>query len=82
MNHLREIAQSIVDNDYSKFIKILNSNNFTSQELGHLFVCIIPKATLEDNLKYKNSLIEKGADFLISSEYCGCTFCRKFNEGY
>ena len=82
MNHLREIAQSIIDNDYSKFIKILNSNNFTSHELGHLFVYIIPRATLEDNSKYKNALIEKGADFLIFSEYCGCTFCRNFNELY
>ncbi len=80
MNNLREVAQSILDNDYSKFIKILNSNNFTSQELGHLFVYIIPRAPLEENYKYKNILIEKGADFLIFSEYCSCNFCKKFNE--
>ncbi len=82
MNHLREVAQSIIDDNYSKFIKILNSNNFTSQELGHLFVYIIPRAVLEDNSKYKSSLIEKGADLLVFSEYCNCTFCIKINETY
>ena len=78
MNYIKDIAESILTNNYNKFKQILTKQKFTHQELGHLIVYILPKAALfpSDEELYKTILLEYAADFIIFPQKCRCAMCQ------
>ena len=79
MNYIKNIAESILRDDYNNFVNILRNNRFTPQELGHLLVYILPRVTLfpSDEEKYKSKLLEYNTDLIVFASKCRCAICQQ-----